>query len=184
MNQNEIHKMVSNVNKLYSSANNLTILANEEDESNLDIIQFLNDLSDTISNPSVDLCICERQNVCNCKNECICDNDFYYTTKSRKCSIASNCMYLIDLTCIDNIILSNKTNIRLFTLNNITLEEMPILDIVRTYDPKDKNKKKLLSTDIHILKTEKYPSIIIPLFDGLSIKETDMFIKFNYMLYK
>lgn len=183
MSQNEIHNILSNVNKLYSSANNLVKL-NEVDESNIDIIQFLNELSDIISNPNVDLCICERQNVCNCKNECICDNDFYYTASSRKCSIASNCMFLIDITCINNIILSNKTNIRLFTLNSKTLEEIPILDIVRTYDPKDKNKKKLLSVDINILKTEKFPRITIPLLDGLSIKETDMFIKFNYMLYK
>jgi hypothetical protein len=187
--QEDIAKLLTKVDKYYLHANSasapdLSNIHKEEEkeetkikELNIHIERFLEVLIDKLLNKDHLICFCEREIICNCKDttSCSCDNDDYYTSKFTRSDFGSNCNFLIEVTTDSKIKLNSKKNIRFFSLNKNN-EEDALFDIIRSYD-KDNN--KLLELVIF----SKDNNVTIPLFEGIAIQETNLVIKFNYMLY-
>ena len=46
--------------------------------TNVDIFKIIDNISKIIQDTNVDICVCERELICNCVNNCICDSDNYH----------------------------------------------------------------------------------------------------------
>lgn len=138
-----------------------------------DPIVNLTEFEDLIKSPNTDLCICERAVTCHCRDICDCDSDDFALVKGiTQCGPVSGCFYIISLS-IDHLF-NKKKSLRLFTLDKITDEEIPLLDIKVEKVSKKKYRYKQLS----FLHRDPISSFFI---DSINVKEQYIEIKFNYM---
>lgn len=177
-NQNEeFLDTLSKVDKLYQHAYQDEVISEptENKEENIDILTILSEVSNSMINKSVDLCVCERELECNCKEECLCDSDDYHIITSKKVILGTNCSYMFDFRFDNKVKLSKKKNLRFFTLNNETNEENPVMDLIRIYE-----NKKLIDEKIKLITND----IQFPTFGDIVVKSEEIFLKLNYLLYE
>ncbi len=151
-------------------------------QSQTDIFTIMAQLQDVMKDGERDLCVCERNSVCNCKGECWCDEDDFYTVKSFSIDMGSNCnaLFDIELNSSEKKISKNK-NIRFFTLHKKTDEEQSVMEIKKTF--KKKNKRKVVD-QINMEFQFKNPKVLIELYDDIKVGEGTLSFILQYMNYQ
>lgn len=188
----EILRVLSNMDKIVQHGmtenpmdhdTDLTTMENNEDNDNeddnnkdsIDIIDFIDEVSSSLLDKNVDICVCERELECKCKDECLCDDDDFHVIQKKQVTLGSNNNLLFEFRFDKKTKLSKKKNLRIFSLNNETEEETPIMDLIRVYEKKKLREEKLFMHQ---------KRIIFPMFDGVSsVKSEEIFFKVNYMMY-
>src|SRR3989344_1357847 len=101
----------------------------ETEPEKVDIHKILAKLMDNIERN--DVYMCRRKNICNCKTECTCDDDYYCPVSQKHVEMLSNCIFLIELSFDIHNTINIKCNdvYRFFKFDND--DEVPILDIKR-----------------------------------------------------
>lgn len=143
------------------------------DAHNKDILTIITFLKAKILDAK-ELCLCERQRECKCKNDCNCDNDNFFEIIDRKFEWMTDNTVLITLRVNENVKLSKKMNLRIFSLDDKD-DEVTIFDVVRVIV-----KKKLKSEHVHLLEE----NITIPLMEGFKMRDGEIMLRMSYMLYE
>ena len=149
----------------------------EEEPNMFDSVQFLYDMLELLQDSNTNLYVCERKNSCKCKYECLCDSDTYYSIRDMTMDIASNHCCIFQFYSSEKLKLSKKTNLRFFTLNNLTDEELPLIDIIYVFG----KKKKLENLYVKFLGIED--NITFDIFDTIKLSENEIQFNFDYLGY-
>nr|QBK92097.1 MAG: hypothetical protein LCPAC304_04440 [Pithovirus LCPAC304] len=151
----------------------------------IDIFKELALLQDCLQNQNVDLCFCERENVCRCNNcdECVCDGEEYYTVSEVDVIEGSNSNMIFEFSMLSAVTISRLKNVRFFTLDKETDNEMWIMDLVKTIEKR--KKKKVVSK--YFLKTKSWCTgdgyIHYEIFDVPHLRGKRIQIKIDYLQY-
>jgi hypothetical protein len=161
------------------------IIVEEKDESSfdeeVDIQLIIAELKDQFSNSSVDICTSEKSNQCQCKGECLCEDEDYIIMNSVTVEEASNCQLLFHFDCKGKITFGRFKNICVFSLNKETDEEIQLLEIKKKI-VKHKKKKVVESCEIETKALKK--NVSFECLENVDTKGCHMDFKVSYMQYK
>lgn len=151
----------------------------------IDIFRELALLKDVLRNTTTDLCFCERENVCLCKdcNECECDAEDYYTVCGMEVIEGSNSNMTFEFSTSSAVDIARLKNVRFFTLDKETDDEEWVMDLVKSIEKR--KKKKVVCK--YSLKTKSWCSgsgyIHYEIFDIPHLRGKRIQIKIDYLQY-
>ena len=196
-NNNELPMdILSNSDKLYDREDLYNKDIAEKEDKKIDLFELINYLPNIFQDDNLDVCVCERELICKCKDDCICDSDDYHIIHKKTVCIGANSKLLTEFKFEKKVKLSKKKNLRFFTLNRQTEEEIPFMDLIRINE-----EKKLIDEKVDLLapgrgevsvvlpaKLEKVYLIqldlMFPMLDGVSVKSDFINLDINYLLYE
>ena len=125
-------------------------------------IQVLSDLEQVIKKSKVH--VCRRNYVCNCKGECICDDDDFIDVGKTSFDTLSNCRFMITMDVTQNLRLNRKKDVvRIFALDELQNETV-LFDIIL---PEQKLRvpcsDKVITFDLDEIPSFKFNTITISL---------------------
>lgn len=157
--------------------------------SNIDIFKELACLRDSLTDKTVDLCFCERENTCHCSSEemCECDGEDFYTVSQVDIIDGSNSNVIFEFLTLEDVSLPRLKNVRFFTLDKETDEEKWVMDLRKTIEKR--KKKKVVSE--YFLKTHSRSNvdntdtnyIEYEIFDIPHLRGKRIEIKIDYLQY-
>jgi hypothetical protein len=154
----------------------------ETGETNtFDSIQYVYKAFDRMKAPQTQLFVCERQNECTCKGDCLCDSDQCYQVSSSDLVLGSNNMILFRFQFGEKAALSRMKSYRFFTLHDKTDEEVPVMDLMKVLC---KRKKRKVVKEVNTVFPGLSPEVHFPVDGDPKVKENEIYFGFNYMLYE
>jgi len=180
----EIQKRLDRYCDLFSDITD-GVLDDTSSEPPIDIFRELALLKDVLRNTTTDLCFCERENVCRCKdcNECDCDAEDYYTVCGMEIIEGSNSNMTFEFSTPSTVDIARLKNVRFFTLDKETDDEEWVMDLIKSVEKR--KKKKVVCK--YSLKTKSWCSgsgyIHYEIFDIPHLRGKRIQIKIDYLQY-
>jgi hypothetical protein len=138
-----------------------------------DPTMMLAQLEDYLNDSNYQVCVCERLKCSKCDGrdiDCTCMNSDYFLLSIAKCSLHTNCAYIIDLATQSNIQpkIGKTNNAHVFLLpNDPNNDEIPLFEIIA-------------GKSIKMLYTS--PAVSFNILDGGTFRKGTVSVRFNYMI--